>query len=105
MCNSNSEHHKNTIDEIQEDQQQSSVPENEPIEDEIEILEVVKGSMNEEILLDMKKSSILIDKFVNNENDKHDAIEVEETMSEIDNPEKRLLISRIHYNDNKTELF
>ena len=55
--NSNSEHHKNTIDEIQEDEQQSSVPENEPIEDEIAILEVVKESMKEEMFLDMNKGT------------------------------------------------
>ena len=83
--NSNSEHHKNTIDEIQEDEQQSSVPENEPIEDEIEILEVVKESMNDEILSDMKEDGKLSETLVNNENEEHDANEAEEFMGEIDN--------------------
>ena len=58
---SNIEHQNKTLeteittDEIQENHQKSSTPETETIEDKIEILEVVKESMNEEILLGMKK--------------------------------------------------
>ena len=49
------------------EQEQSSAIETETIEGEIEVLEVVKESINEEMYLDMKKGSKHV-----NENDEHD---------------------------------
>ena len=49
------------------EKEQSSVIESETIEDEIEVLEVVKESINEQMYLDMKKGSKQV-----NENDEHD---------------------------------
>ena len=81
-------HQKNALEtefttgEIQENEQQSSVPEDETIEDEIEVLEVIKESMNEEMYLDMNKGTKSSDELVNEENDSDDAFE---SMGEIDN--------------------
>ena len=74
-------HQKNALEtefttgEIQENEQQSSVPEDETIEDEIEVLEVIKESMNEEMYLDMNKGTKSSDELVNEENDSYDAFE------------------------------
>ena len=84
-CKSNFEHHKNTTDEVQEHEEQSSMPENENVENEIEILEVVKERMNDEILLNVNEETEPSDTFVNNENNEHDSGEAEESMGEIDN--------------------
>ena len=84
-CKSNFEHHKNTTDEVQEHEEQSSNPENENVENEIEILEVVKERMNDEILLNVNEETVPSDTFVNNENNEHDSGEAEESIGEIDN--------------------
>ena len=83
-CKSNFDHHKNTTDEVQEHEEQSSNPENENVENEIEILEVVKESMNDGILFDMTKGSKSCDKLVNDENDANSG-DAEESIGEIDN--------------------
>ena len=76
---------KNTLEaEIITNEKQSIIPENEMIEDEIEDLEVVKETLNEEMYGDMDKGSKPIDNHVN-ENDEDDLGEAEENMDEIDN--------------------
>ena len=87
---SNIEHHKKTLEteittnEIQEHEQQISVPENETTEDEIEVLEVIKESMNEEMYLNMTKETKSSNEFMNDVNDGNSGDE-EESMGEIDN--------------------
>ena len=63
---------------------QSSASESETIEDEIEVLELVGETMNDEILLDMTKGSKLSDTLAN-ENDERDPGDADESVSEIDN--------------------
>ena len=62
------------------EQQNADMLEAETMSDEIEILEIVKESMNDEILLDMNEETKPIDTFVNKENDEHDSGEAEESM-------------------------
>ena len=69
---------------IQENGQQCSTPESKTIEEEIEVLEVVKENMNDKIILDMNKDSKLSDSLVI-ENDDHDSDDADEHMGEINN--------------------
>ena len=69
---------------IQENVEQNSMPERKTIEDEIEVLEVVKESMNDDILLDMNKGTKSNDELVNDDHD-DDSGNDEESMDEIDN--------------------
>ena len=73
-------------DVIQENDLQSSVKETEVIDDEIEVLEVVKESINEEMHLNMRKDSKSYKKNAIG-NGGHDSVDIatEESMSEIDN--------------------
>ena len=63
---------------IQENVQQRSTPESETIEDEIEVLEVVEERIDEEMYLDMNKSSKHV-----NENNEYDPDDADESMGEI----------------------
>ena len=73
-------------DGILENEIQSSEPEMHNIEDEIEILEVVKESLHKEVFLDQNKSPESCNKLAN-ENDEDDSIDrdPDESVREIDN--------------------
>ena len=73
-----------TTNEIQEHVEQISVPGNETIEDEVEVLEVVKESMNDAILLDISEDTKSSYELVNDDHD-DDTGNGEESMGEIDN--------------------
>ena len=86
ILKSNIKHQKITLEtEIEENEQVSCTPTNETIEDEIEVLKVVKENINKEILLVMNQNTKLSETFVNNKNDKHDSSEAGESISKIDN--------------------